>query len=113
MKRWTAKDGFTLIEIMIVVALLLLLSVIAIPNLLRARENTQRSLCLYHRRLIQDMISQWALVANKGPGDVIDLAALAEYAKTVQRPLCKAGNTAYTIEGAVGEPVVSCARHPD
>ena len=113
MKRWTARGGFTLIEIMIVVALLLLLSVIVTPNLLRARENTQRSVCLYHRRLIQDMISQWALVASKGPGDAIDPAALAEYAKTGQLPLCKAGNIAYTIAGTVGEPVVACSRHPD
>lgn len=113
MKRLMARGGFTLIEIMIVVALLLLLSVIVTPNLLRARENTQRTLCLYHRRLIHDMISQWALVASKGPGDAIDPAALGEYAKTGQIPLCKAGNTAYTIAGTVGEPAVACARHPD
>ncbi|MBM4164197.1 MAG: prepilin-type N-terminal cleavage/methylation domain-containing protein [Lentisphaerae bacterium] len=113
MKRWKARSGFTLIEIMIVVALLLLLSVIVAPNLLRARENTQRTLCLYHRRLIQDMISQWALVASKGPGDAIDRVALAEYAKTGQLPLCKAGNTAYDIGGTVNEPVILCSRHPD
>jgi len=55
------EGGFTLVEIMIVVAIIGLLAAIAIPNMLRARSSAQTSACIDNLRLIDAAKQQWAL----------------------------------------------------
>jgi len=55
------KAGFTLVEIMIVVAIIGLLAAIAIPNFLRARSTAQQNACINNLRQIDAAIQQWAL----------------------------------------------------
>ena len=55
------KAGFTLVEIMIVVAIIGLLAAIAIPNFLRARSTAQMNACINNLRQIDSSIQQWAL----------------------------------------------------
>jgi prepilin-type N-terminal cleavage/methylation domain-containing protein len=56
-KQW----GFTLVEIMIVVAIIGLLAAIAIPNFVRARTTSQQNACINNLRLIDAAKQQWAL----------------------------------------------------
>ena len=62
MKTNTSRNsGFTLVEIMIVVAIIGLLAAIAIPNFVRARSTSQKNACINNLRQIDGAVQQWAL----------------------------------------------------
>src|SRR5438045_5621005 len=77
--------GFTLVEIMIVVAIIGLLAAIAIPNFVKARESAQLNAILNNLRIIEGAKDQWALENKKGTGDTPDwssgAAGIADYLK--------------------------------
>jgi prepilin-type N-terminal cleavage/methylation domain-containing protein len=64
------RQGFTLVEIMIVVAIIGLLAAIAIPNFVNARETAQANACINNLRQIDGAKQQWALENNQ-PGTAV------------------------------------------
>ena len=103
--------GFTLVEIMIVVAIIALLCAIAIPNLLRASARSQATTCINNLRQIDTAVQEFAVEAGKHMGDTValttDLTPYIHLNRQGSIPACPASGT-YTV-GVVGtNPSVSC-----
>ncbi|MBM3824723.1 MAG: type II secretion system protein [Verrucomicrobia bacterium] len=79
--KTSSKSGFTLVEIMIVVAIIGLLAAIAIPNFVKARETAQLNSIINNLRIIEGAKDQYALENKKGTGDTTDLSAISAYLK--------------------------------
>jgi len=77
--QFSLKRGFTLVEIMIVVAIIGLLAGIAIPNFIKARETARKNACINNLRLIDGAIQQWAMEDNMNGNDPVKLSALTVY----------------------------------
>lgn len=109
--RHSVRSAFTLVEIMIVVAIIGLLAAIAIPNFVRARENAQRTACQSNLRGIQGVKATWALEQRRGSTDVpadTDLFGPALYMSA--KPVCPANGT-YALNQVDTKPECSAASH--
>jgi len=73
------KAGFTLVEIMIVVAIIGLLAAIAIPNFVKARKTSQTNACINNLRQIDGAKQQWALEEGKQSSDTPSNGELQAY----------------------------------
>ena len=75
------RAGFTLVEIMIVVAIIALLAAIAVPGFLRARKRSQASRILNDLRMIDAAVDQYAIETNRSTGNVVSTADWTNYLK--------------------------------
>ena len=75
------RGGFTLVEIMIVVAIIALLAAIAVPGFLRARKRSQASRIINDLRLIDSAVDQYAIENNKSSGNAVNTADWTNYLK--------------------------------
>jgi prepilin-type N-terminal cleavage/methylation domain-containing protein len=74
-------QGFTLVEIMVVVAIIALLAAIAVPGFLRARKRSQASRVVNDLRLIDSAVDQYAIENKKATGAPVTTAAWTAYVK--------------------------------
>ncbi len=86
------RKGFTLVEIMIVVAIIALLAAIAVPGFLRARKRSQASRILNDLRMIDSALDQYAIETNKKSNDPVGTADWTSYVKKGS-PLYNTGNS--------------------
>jgi prepilin-type N-terminal cleavage/methylation domain-containing protein len=75
------RGGFTLVEIMIVVAIIALLAAIAVPGFLRARKRSQASRILNDLRMIDSACDQYAIETNRKTGDTVAITDWTNYLK--------------------------------
>ena len=75
------RSGFTLVELMIVVALISLLAGIAVPAFSRGRKRAQATRILEDLRLLDSALDRWAIDHNKAPGDLAMFSDIQPYIK--------------------------------
>ena len=98
----TNKKGFTLVEIMIVVAIIGLLAAIGIPSFQKARDNSRSKSCINNLRMIAAGTEQYMMDNNTTSAT---LPQSAEYIKS-GLPTC-AGAGSYTVGTGTTDPVCS------
>ena len=98
--------GFTLVEIMIVVAIIGLLAAIAVPNFAQARANARRGACINNLRLIDASKEQWALETNAAPDAEPAVDDITPYLKNEAMPTCPAAGD-YTVSAMATDPACS------
>lgn len=94
------KQGFTLVEIMIVVAIIGLLAAIAIPSFVKSRNSARTSACINNLRQIDSGKEQCAMALNLADDATPTLAQIGDYLK--ESPVCPADSaktfvTSYSI----------------
>jgi len=105
-----SSQGYASSALLAPVAVVGLLSAIAIPNFVKARATSQQNACINNLRQIDAAKNQWALEKGKKAGDVLTVDDIRVYLIHNQLPVCPAGGS-YII-GAVGEnPTCSVPGH--
>src|SRR6266480_4875412 len=105
--RTCRKGGFTLVEIMIVVAIIGLLAAIAIPNFIKARTTSQMNACINNLRQVDGAIQQWALENKKDTTATVVFTDISSYLRN--SIICPSGGTtfanSYTISDVGTKPL--------
>src|SRR3954468_23384824 len=99
------KAGFTLFEIMIVVAIIGLMAAIAIPNFVKARSTAQKNACINNLRMIDGAKQPWALENNQNENAIPHPENLNKFLpRSFDEVKCPAGGT-YSINRVADKPV--------
>ena len=105
------KQGFTLVEIMIVVMIIGLLAAIALPGFQKAREASQENACINNLRVIEGAMDQYAIERNKQTGGGVTMGDLTGSGNYIdETPECPAGGT-YTVSNIGTAPTCNITDH--
>lgn len=103
MRKVNKEKGFTLVEIMIVVAIIAILSAIAVPNFITARTKSRTNTCISNLKLLDATIAQYAMDNKSIGGETITMGnMIPTYIKNI--PQCKAGGTYGDSNGSTFTP---------
>jgi prepilin-type N-terminal cleavage/methylation domain-containing protein len=108
-KAHARTAGFTLVEIMIVIAIIGLLAAIAFPNLVKARTKSQKTACIKNLQMIDGAKETWALESKRGIGDTVVESEVNGYIKG-GAPVCPA-NGSYRYNPLSTAPTCSIEGH--
>ena len=97
--KTSLASGFTLVEIMIVVAIIGLLASIAVPNFIKSRQQAQKIACINNLRQIDGGKQQWALENKKNDTDTPTSDEVKLYLKNNSFPHCPASGTYTELPG--------------
>lgn len=102
------RGGFTLVEIMIVVAIIALLAAIAVPGFLRSRKRSQATNVLNDARVLDGALNQYAIENNRAGGGDANIGMFAAYLKPGSRlyTLSKDGTGKTGLTDSVGNDFV-------
>jgi prepilin-type N-terminal cleavage/methylation domain-containing protein len=104
--KFFRNKGFTLVEIMIVVAIIGIIVAIAVPAFLRARENARGRACQENLIKIDGAVEQWALDFRRSNGDTVAMDGIVGSTLYIKRtPFCGSGGT-YGAANGVGDFIV-------
>lgn len=102
--------AFTLVEIMIVVAILGLLAAIAIPNFVKARTHSQSKACINNLRLIDAAKQQWALEEKQlgsAEPDLDDIGPYLVRGNQGRPPICPSAGSDTNFDSSYSINVVT------
>lgn len=89
----TSHRGFTLVEIMIVVAIIGMLAALAIPNFVHSREQAHKVGCISNLRQIDGAVQMWAVETQRDEQEKVSYADIRKYLRNLV--VCPAGGTTF------------------